>query len=471
MEMSNSLINDRYRIEEEVGSGGMADVYRAFDVVSGRFVAIKLIKSEYCLDPDYVERFEKEAQTALKLHCRNIVSTYDYGSFEDANGVSRRYIAFEYVNGCILKESIAAQGSVSAKVAANIACSILDALECVHNAGYIHRDVKPQNVLISTDKTIKLTDFGIAQAVCADPMTCGSDDLVGSVHYISPEQTNGEPATVSSDIYSVGILLYEMLIGKPPFDGDDPMQIAVQHVIGSIVPPMEINPQIPPSISDVVIKATAKKPSDRFRSAQEMRIAIKRALLHPNRRIALTNEENGNEKRKSKLRHVIIPVVAAVALTVVAFFIWYFAVAQNDPSHNYSKVPSLLGKTQSEAEQLLAGRELELIIIGSAYSDYPEGTICVQEPEPGASLEKNSKIGVTISLGSDSVPMINICGMTLSEAEEALNKIGLKLGSVSYVEDSESLPNTVISQSVNTDVELVLGDEIDVEVSRSSKGD
>ena len=262
-----------------------------------------------------------------------------------------------------------------------------------------------------------------------------------------------------------------MLIGKPPFDGDDPMQIAVQHVIGSIVPPMEINPQIPPSISDVVIKATAKKPSDRFRSAQEMRIAIKRALLHPNRRIALTNEENGNEKRKSKLRHVIIPVVAAVALTVAAFFIWYFAVAQNDPSHNYSKVPSLLGKTQSEAEQSLAGRELELIIIGSAYSDYPEGTICIQEPEPGASLEKNSKIGVTISLGSDSVPMINICGMTLSEAEEALNKIGLKLGSVSYVEDSESLPNTVISQSVNTDVELVLGDEIDVEVSRSSKGD
>ena len=223
--MIGELINGRYRIECEAGSGGMADVYKAHDLKTDRTVALKVIKKDYCRDPKYVRRFEREAQAVLSLKNANIVRAYDYGTYD-----SRSFIVMEFVKGCTLKEYLSAKKKLDVKTAVGIAEKILDALECAHNAGYIHRDVKPQNVLISTTGEIKLTDFGIAKDADATTKTFDGKNVVGSVHYISPEQAKGEEVGTESDIYSVGIMLFEMLVGKPPYEGENPVQVALRHI-------------------------------------------------------------------------------------------------------------------------------------------------------------------------------------------------------------------------------------------------
>ena len=470
--MTDSVINERYRIECEIGSGGMADVYKAFDIIEKRFVALKLIKAEYCVDPKYVKRFEKEANTVLNLRCRNIACAYDYGIYLDRDGVERSYIALEYVEGCNLKDSIKEHGPVSPRMAEKLILSVLDALECAHNAGYIHSDVKSQNILIATDKTVKLTDFGIAKDAASNTQNYEGPDVVGSVHYISPEQANGEKVEKQSDIYSAGIVLYEMLIGRTPYDGDNAVQVALQHITGTITPPMEIDPSIPPALSDVVMKATAKNPSDRYESVTEMKKDINKAIFHPNRRLASIPDEHGaepsdkgNTRQKTHVWNVVIPVVAAVAMVVGIFVVWFALMSNRSAKNKYTRVPDLCGKTKQQAEQLLNQRELSLTVCGTTYSDdYPEGTVCRQEPVEGVSIEKGSTVTVYISEGSNIVQMVNLVGMTLDEATAALRRLGLNVGNVTYVE-SDAAPGTVIWQSVSPNRDIVIGDEVDIEIS------
>lgn len=468
--MLDSVINGRYRIECELGSGGMADVYKAFDIVEKMFVALKIIKAEYCADPGYVARFEKEADTVLSLKCKNIACAYDYGKYTDENGAERSYIALEYVEGCTLKDSLNEHGAISPRMAAGITMSVLDALECAHNSGYIHRDVKPQNILISTDKTVKLSDFGIAKESVSDAENYEGRDIIGSVHYISPEQANKGVANEKSDIYSTGIMLYEMLVGHPPFDGDSAMQVAMQHITGTITPPMELNPSVPPALNDVVLKATAKNPEDRYMSAADMKKDISKAMFHPNKRLLPISRDDETKsgkqgKGRAKLWHLVLPISAAIVIIVGVFLLWYFLSAKDSIGRGYARVPELCGKNQAQAEQLLSQRDLELIVLGTAYSDeYPEGTICFQDPADGKLLTKGEAVGVLISNGSDTVIVVNLYGMTLEEAENALDSIGMKLGDVTYI-DSDAPSGTVVGQSIAADQEAVRGDEIDVEVS------
>lgn len=216
------------------------------------------------MDPKYVRRFEREAQAVLSLKNANIVRAYDYGTYD-----SRSFIVMEFVKGCTLKEYLSAKKKLDVKTAVGIAEKILDALECAHNAGYIHRDVKPQNVLISTTGEIKLTDFGIAKDADATTKTFDGKNVVGSVHYISPEQAKGEEVGTESDIYSVGIMLFEMLVGKPPYEGENPVQVALRHINDTVPAPTEFDSAIPPAVSDVVLKATAKK--ERSDTARQQR--------------------------------------------------------------------------------------------------------------------------------------------------------------------------------------------------------
>ncbi len=362
---------------------------------------------------------------------------------------------------------------MSPKVAVNITSSILDALECVHNAGYIHRDVKPQNVLISVNKNVKLTDFGIAKEVNADTKTYDSRDVLGSVHYISPEQASGDLVTAASDIYSAGILLYEMLVGKPPFDGDNPVQIALQHVTGTIIPPMDIDPKIPPSLSDVVMKATAKSPSDRYASAKEMKLDLQKAILHPNRRLidfheSIDADARIRKRRRTKLWHIIVPVVLAVVLVIGASLSWYFVSRRAEADNSLARVPELYGKTIEQAEQLLASRGLEMHVSGYAYSDeFSADLVCNQEPVPGTTQNKGSEVSIVISQGSDAVVMIDLTGLTLEEAKEKLGGIGITISGITYVVSDEK-HDTIIHQSIAAGSDAVRGDEIDVEISSAS---
>ena len=273
--MIGELINGRYRIECEAGSGGMADVYKAHDLKTDRTVALKVIKKDYCRDPKYVRRFEREAQAVLSLKNANIVRAYDYGTYD-----SRSFIVMEFVKGCTLKGYLFAKKKLDVKTAVGIAEKILDALECAHNAGYIHRDVKPQNIMLLADGSIKMMDFGIARFSRAQSQTV-SDKAIGSVHYISPEQAKGERTDARTDIYSVGVMLYEMLSGRLPFDGDGAVSIAIMQISEKPKPLAEIAPQTPAGLRQITEKAMEKDPDTRYQSAQEMLAAIEEFKRNP----------------------------------------------------------------------------------------------------------------------------------------------------------------------------------------------
>lgn len=469
--MIGTVIDGRYRIESEVGSGGMAEVYKACDLEEKRYVAIKVIKSEYCEDPKYIRRFDHEADTVLSLKCKNIVGAYDFGSFE-----GRRYIVLEYVEGCTLKESLREHGAINPRAAVKIACCVLDALECAHNAGFIHRDVKPQNVMISTDKSIKLTDFGIAKAAEASTKTYDGSNVVGSVHYISPEQAKGEPVERTSDLYSVGIMLFEMLTGRPPFDGENSVQIALKHINDNIEPPHEIDPAIPPALSDVIVKATAKDVHSRYQSAAAMRTDLLRALAHPQRRFIRLDEiqdtsalgKKDTETARpmtARMWHVVLPVTLSIAVIVGIFAFWYKYMMANASMENLSRVPNLYGRTVEEAQELCDNRDFIMRIVGTIASDsVPEGSVYSQQPDAGSMQEKGNVIDVVLSSGSDTVSMINLIGYTLEQASIALSGMDIYIESVSYAE-SDASPGTIIWQSIGVGDDAVRGDTVYVAIS------
>ena len=260
----NQLVSGRYRIKSLIGSGGMANVYKAYDEESQRIVALNVLKDEHRGDMEFVRRFEREAQAVLMLSHENIVRSYDVG--ED-DGVS--YIVLEYVEGKTLKEIIKEEGPLSPKTAVNYACQVLDALSHAHERGIIHRDVKPQNVIITPRGKAKLTDFGIARDAAATTRTFAGTNVIGSVHYISPEQARGDNATAGSDIYSCAIMLYEMLTGSVPFSGDNSVAVALKHLQEEIIPPIQVNSKIPRALSDVVVKAAAKNITMRYFTARQ----------------------------------------------------------------------------------------------------------------------------------------------------------------------------------------------------------
>ena len=259
--MIGKVLDNRYELVEFVGKGGMALVYRAIDKRTGHDVAVKILRPEYNQDAEFCTRFDREAVAASKMSHHNIVNLLDVG--QDDN---MRYLVMEYVRGRTLKDVIKQNGPLKPAVAAQVAIRILSALQHAHKNGIIHRDIKPQNILVHSDGLIKVGDFGIARVVGSN--TISTDDVVmGSVHYFSPEQAKGEPVTAASDLYSVGVVLYEMLTGKPPFDGETPVAIAMQHIGGKAQPIREIDPTIPPALERVVEKAMEKRPERRYQTA------------------------------------------------------------------------------------------------------------------------------------------------------------------------------------------------------------
>ncbi|MBP3256365.1 MAG: Stk1 family PASTA domain-containing Ser/Thr kinase [Clostridia bacterium] len=488
MDLIGNYIGSRYEVIEKVGNGGMATVYKAKDKVLNRFVAVKVLKEEFTTDMEFIRRFNAEAQSAAGFTHPNIVSVYDVGHDENIY-----YIVMELVQGKTLKQIIIEDGTLPWKWATNVAIQIASALEAAHKNNIIHRDIKPHNIIITEDGVAKVTDFGIAKAVSNSTITAFGT-TIGSVHYFSPEHARGGITDAKSDLYSLGVVMYEMLTGKVPFDADTPVSIALKHMQEKLIEPMKLNPSIPLALNQIIVKAMQKDPSMRYQSATEMLKDLNMALKNPEGRFAdeqstqkipvvdiPKQEKNKEAKSENKdktekkdnifkkypwLKFVLIGVIALI-LAIAGFFI---ARGINDAGtiRNVA-IPELTGLTKQEVEDKLkeVSSKLTYEIKSEEYSsDVEAGKVISQEPayRKNYTIKENTNFTLVISKGVEMVKVPKIVGMTYDEAVKELEKNKLKAEKVEEVSETVEA-GIVIGQEVEEGTEANAGTTIKVTTS------
>ncbi len=418
--MANNIIANRYEVFKHIGQGGMADVFLAMDTILNREVAIKILKSELCADPVSLVRFEREAQAATTLSHPNIVEIYDVGDYK-----GRRYIVMEYVPGRTLKQVIRSRGSLEADEAIDIEKQLVSAVSEAHHKGIIHRDIKPQNVIVKSDGSIKILDFGIAIAK-GNVQVTQANNVMGSVHYLAPELAKGKPASVQSDIYALGIVLFEMLSGDVPFKADSAVQVALMQMRNEMPSIRSINPSIPQSIENIITRATVKDPQKRYRSCVDMlddlrtcfrkdRLNERRLVLSPQQAdleqgYREVDEDETKERVvkpaivKKKKKNVFLKVLVAVLIALGAIGGGYAVIQSGifDAKKDISVVPDLLGKSITEAKDLCSEVNLVLDTSNVTYTltdTTSKGQIIESSPAAGEEIEKGSKVTVVVSSG------------------------------------------------------------------------
>lgn len=476
----------RYKIIQQIGRGGMADVYLARDLIlDGEEVAVKVLRTNYQTDPIAVARFQREAKAMAELDHPNIVRITDIGEEE-----GQQYLAMEYVAGLDLKRYIKENAPLSNEEAVRLMGQILLAMRLAHTCGIIHRDLKPQNVLLTPDGTAKVSDFGIAVAFAETSLT-QTNSMLGSVHYLSPEQARGSKATVQSDIYAMGIIFYEMLTGHIPYDGDSAVTIALQHFQKPLPSIREENKNVPQALENVVIKATAKKLTDRYKSVAEMYVDLSSCLSYerrnekklvfedqtkadtktlpkvtptpkttpvpisevrseissvdPNRPLSDQQTMAPSKKPRRRLQTRYKVLFVAIALVLVAFtFLLYMSPANKT-------VPDVSGKTIAEARAVIEGQDLQVGEEKEEYSDsVAEGYVIRTNPNAGAQKKENSKVDLVVSKGPSTFEMPDYTGRSIEDAENDLKtnyKLSSKLISIEEVETNEVEPGIIIEQS------------------------
>ena len=476
----------RYKIIQQIGRGGMADVYLARDLIlDGEEVAVKVLRTNYQTDPIAVARFQREAKAMAELDHPNIVRITDIGEEE-----GQQYLAMEYVAGLDLKRYIKENAPLSNEEAVRLMGQILLAMRLAHTRGIIHRDLKPQNVLLTPDGTAKVSDFGIAVAFAETSLT-QTNSMLGSVHYLSPEQARGSKATVQSDIYAMGIIFYEMLTGHIPYDGDSAVTIALQHFQKPLPSIREENKNVPQALENVVIKATAKKLTDRYKSVAEMYVDLSSCLSYerrnekklifedqakadtktlpkvsptpktapvpisevrneissvdPNRPLSNQQTMAPSKKPRRRLRARYKVLFVAIALVLAAFtFLLYMSPANKT-------VPDVSGKTVAEARAIIEDQDLQVGDEKEEYSDSVlEGYVIRTNPNAGAQKKENGKIDLVVSKGPSTFEMRDYTGMSREDAENDLKtnyKLSSKFISIEEVETNEVKPGIVIEQS------------------------
>ena len=475
--MANNMIANRYEVFKHIGQGGMADVFLAMDTILNREVAIKILRSELCADPVSVVRFEREAQAATTLSHLNIVEIYDVGEYK-----GHRYIVMEYVPGRTLKQVIRSRGSLEPDEAIDIEKQLVSAVSEAHHKGIIHRDIKPQNIIVKSDGSIKILDFGIAIAKGNIQVT-QANNVMGSVHYLAPELAKGKPASVQSDIYALGIVLFEMLSGDVPFKADSAVQVALMQMRNEMPSIRTINPSIPQSIENIITRATAKDPSKRYGSCVDMlddlrtcfrrdRINERKLVLSPRQadREQGYNEENVDSSKdkvvkpavaKKKNNNILLKVVVAI-LVLLASVGGVYGVIQSgifDPKKDIAVVPDLLGRSITEAKDLCIEANLVLDTSNITYTltdTTSKGQIIETDPVSGTEIEKGSRIKVTVSSGIAEVAD-NYIGWNITDATSDIaskkNSNGIekyKNTKVTTVEETseDSTPGEVIKQEL-----------------------
>ena len=435
--MTERILANRYRLIEQIGMGGMAIVYRAVDLRTGHNVAVKVLRPEYNEDREFISRFQREAEAASKMTHHNIVNLLDVGMDGE-----NRYLVMEYVQGKTLKAVIQERGKLSAPLACQIAIRILSALEHAHRNGIVHRDIKPQNILVHEDGHIKVADFGIARIADSATLTHG-DNVMGSVHYFSPEQARGEGATAASDIYSTGIVLYEMLTGRVPYDGDNPVAVAMQHLHAAPAPIQSISPDVPPSVVRVCMRAMEKNPAARYQTAREMaadlRVALEERGAEPVQmpeneldvrqpKPQVTTERTGNTGQRKKVnskasqrRRVRILADVLIALTVLTgLFFGGKAIVERTISK--VSVPDIMGMNIDEAVKVLKQAGLKETHKFMANDEAEKNVVFKQNPEGSMDAHKGDTVILLVSSGPVPYEMPDVTGMTADEATKLLSE-------------------------------------------------
>ncbi len=494
MIMKGQKINDRYEIIRSIGEGGMANVYLAEDTILNRKVAVKILRGDLASDEKFVRRFQREAISASSLSHPNIVEMYDVG--ED-NG--KYFIVMEFVEGRSLKSLIKKRNGLTLPEVIDIMLQLTDGIACAHNSYIIHRDIKPQNIIVLDDGRVKITDFGIAQALKRGELT-ETNSVMGSVHYLPPEQANGTGTTIKSDIYSLGIVMFELLTGKVPFKGENAVEIAIKQMKDTIPSVRDYKENIPQSIENVILKATAKNPKNRYDSVLEMQEDIKSALseersdekklefLYPEfertteEKETLSREKKNAEKEdfakefekesKANRRLWIIGIFVVLIGFLIAFAIFILPTLKKVPDVD---VPDVTDMTLSEAVRKL--EDLGLVVEAKTeeqYSDTVEaGKVIKTNPQSGRTIKKGTSVTITLSLGLEGFLAENYVGKNYIEIQTMLKTKGIEvtLEEKEYtekeLEEKKITKDTVVGQSIEVGKELKKGDKVTLTIPKT----
>lgn len=521
MEIGTILLN-RYEILEQIGEGGMATVYKAKCHTLDRLVAIKVLKSEYAEDEEFVKKFMMECQSAAKLNHPNIVGIYDFHEIE-LDGKPVYFIVMEYIDGITLKELIEKKGFIPEEEAVDIALQILEALKEAHSHGVIHRDIKPHNIMISKNGTVKVTDFGIARATSNHTMTT-TMDAIGSVHYFSPEQARGAFTDQRTDIYSFGIVFYEMLTGKRPFVGENPVTIAMKHIQEDITPPGELNENISEGVERVVLKCTMKKQAERYQNVEEIITDLKSTagskrtfvpsdviddsldqtrviptaeidkMVQKNKKVKINKNDDyydddddyddddfddddyydddddyyddyddGN-KKKLGIIPIVLGVLAAFVLTTGLYLgFTKLKQIQKDSIVQEIALPNLIGKTEAEARKAVQDMGLKFEVKSETTDSSKPYGVLSQDPQSGMTVKQNSTVYVVLNVDSNATKLDSYVGMKLEEIESKVKELGLKI-EVDYVDD-DSEENTILAQNPIAGSSITEGDTLYLSIS------
>lgn len=473
--MSSRLLAGRYELIQKIGDGGMAVVYKAKDKLLNRYIAIKILRPEFTKDEVFVENFKRESQAAAKLSHPNIVGVYDVGKEGNIN-----YIVMELVDGRPLSDIIAEEAPMDYRTVINIARQVASALSVAHKNKIIHRDVKPHNILMTKDGVAKLADFGIAKAVNDATLSTGSK-VIGSIHYFSPEQARGNYVDERSDIYSLGIVMYEMITGRVPFDGDNPVTVALKHINEDVIPPSEFVSGIPPALERCIMKCTDKFQTNRYSSADELieeldniefvtkmvgESALNKAMETKDQEEE--EEDSGKKKKKKKKRHLtpeqkkkrrIIAIVAAICLIpLLVLGVKALTTAK-------TTVPDLSNMTYSEAKAAAEDAGFKIEKGSSVYSDsVTKNHVADQDPGAGTEAKRGRTITVNLSKGSKDGTVPNVVGMNYDEVEKYLKKYGYKLGVVKE-QTSTQAAGTILSQDPEGGADASKGSRVNIVIS------
>lgn len=494
MDLEGKILGNRYEIIEKIGNGGMATVYKSKDRVLNRYVAVKILRDEFTTDEEFIKRFRIEAQSAASLTHPNIVSIFDVG-----NEGSLYYIVMELIKGKTLKEIITEEkGPLPWKWSLNVVTQIASALETAHKNNIVHRDIKPHNIIITEDGIAKVTDFGIAKAVSNSTITAFGT-TIGSVHYFSPEHARGGYTDAKSDLYSLGVVMYEMLTGRVPFDADTPVSVALKHMQEEPIEPKELNENIPQVVNDIIMKAMQKDVNLRYQSATEMLKDLNAALKNPDdnfvhigsnvgaatQRISTqeiaeaerkakeaNNPKNGKKPNKFiefvKKHKALSFVIGAIILFFVAFGTTMGIVELVNPKD--VQIPDLVNKTQDEAEQIVKDLKLKLVVKSEEYNEnVEEGKIISQDPayQENYTVKEHSEISVVISKGTETVEVPDVVGKTREEAEKLLKDAGL-VAEITEENDEKVEAGIVLSQDIEDGETVNKGSTVKLVVSKGS---
>ena len=486
MIVKGDKINDRYQIIKTIGEGGMANVYLAKDTILDRNVAVKVLRGDLADDEKFVRRFQREALSASKLNHPNIVEMYDVGEDD-----GRYYIVMEYVQGKTLKSLVKKRGALTLPEVIDIMTQLTSAIMCAHDSYIIHRDIKPQNVMILDDGRVKIMDFGIAMALNSNELT-QTNSVMGSVHYLPPEQANGSGSTIKSDIYSLGILMYELLVGKVPFKGDNAVEIAIKQMKEPIPSICKQNPDIPQSVENIVLRACAKNPKNRYDSVREMYDDIKSCLLEENlnqkklvykypeheleetkvmpnlSRLDKKHEEVDDvpkQKKKSK-KDKLLWITGGIFASLVALICLFIIIYPKLVSVPDVTIPDVSNLTVVEAESKL--KELGLLVASDVEEkendEIEEGKVVGTNPQVGRTVKEGTEITIIIAKASDSITIEDYTGKDYLMVKTNLENAGLNVivnpKKIAKDDQDKYKENQIVEQSAKVDSKLEPGDTI-----------